>query len=178
MKRWTVLAGLGGWLVLGGSMTAEAQWATPGCASVTLVQLRQAPTISSVFRGKVIEARPAPHGFLVTLLVDRVWKGDVQRETTLYQLMAWPMYPAGVLPRSPNLDLLAMQQAADALPFEIGQEYLASTNVRDLPQLKDVEPLKADVVVRGSASQCITMPTSHAAHVEQILASDPGYLPQ
>jgi hypothetical protein len=129
--------------------------------------MRSHPRTGVMFRGTVTASRPVSagpternaglDGSLVTFRVDRVWKGPVYRETVIYQVMMFQM--SLYAPGDDVPDRMAPQPYRNAVPFELGKEYLVTTTVRDPLDPRDLERFKFDGFVFGSSSQCYTWPT-------------------
>jgi hypothetical protein len=60
-------------------------------------------------------------------------------------------------------------------PFEVGKEYLVSSQRRDPLDPRDLERFKADGLVLGSSRQCVMTPIDIA--VDKILREAPGEPP-
>jgi hypothetical protein len=101
--------------------------ARAGCFVQTAQFVMQAPSIETVFRGRVLEiVRTADLGYRATFDVDRVWKGSV----------------------SPRVDLYVSERAAEMPRFEQGRQYVAlASRLTELATRRDAGLGESDATV-------------------------------
>jgi hypothetical protein len=169
MRKHALLVGLIGLLVLGQTSVTFGQGGCGPLGTDVVRRMLTSADTKAIFTGKVIESEAMTDGFLVTFLVDRVWKGDVHRNTFIYQLTAWVMYsPAAIRanPGNPDPGSLAVRPVSELtpdaplLPFQVGVEYFVSATNLQPRDPRDFKRFNVEGFVRGSAQQCVTMPLS------------------
>jgi hypothetical protein len=111
------------------------------CDYLTLSKVLASTDYTAFFRGTASDIKNVIDGQLVTFRVVRVWKGDVARETVVYNQMAWVM---GNLPYP--------QQDVSARTFTLGVEYLVATHSDMEKRLREgttLEGFGAKLGIRG-----------------------------